>query len=213
MTPAALELSLAAAEDLEKEREIKLEERVTNLVDAIPERLELRFGHAGARLVIEELLVGREASFFALCDGTRAVPLASFYEPDGIHRNQKRPDEIVTGVTLPREAAQWTASYQKLRLRDSFDFPELGIAAAVKWDGSRVAGFRLVANALETVPVVLDKLGADLVGTPLTDESIARVAKDAEAAVRPVKNTYLPPSYRKAMTRVFVERALRAVRR
>ncbi len=35
------------------------------------------FGAAGDQVVIEEWLVGEEASFFALCDGTRAVPLAS----------------------------------------------------------------------------------------------------------------------------------------
>jgi phosphoribosylamine--glycine ligase len=39
--------------------------------------VDKRFGQAGARLVVEELLVGREASFFVLCDGTRAVPLGS----------------------------------------------------------------------------------------------------------------------------------------
>ncbi|MCM3880641.1 MAG: phosphoribosylamine--glycine ligase [Vicinamibacterales bacterium] len=39
--------------------------------------VDKRFGQAGARTVIEELLVGREASFFALCDGTRAIPLGS----------------------------------------------------------------------------------------------------------------------------------------
>ena len=35
------------------------------------------FGESGASVVIEEMLVGEEASFFALCDGTRALPLAS----------------------------------------------------------------------------------------------------------------------------------------
>lgn len=39
--------------------------------------VEKRFGQAGARVVIEELLVGREASFFVLSDGTRAIPLGS----------------------------------------------------------------------------------------------------------------------------------------
>ena len=34
-----------------------------------------RFGAAAARVVVEELLVGPEVSFIALCDGTRAVPL------------------------------------------------------------------------------------------------------------------------------------------
>jgi 4-hydroxybenzoyl-CoA reductase subunit beta len=157
------------------------------------------------------LIALRASVELASASGVRSVPLSEFYEPDGIHRNQKRPDEMVTGVALPPDATRWRATYQKLRLRDSFDFPELGIAAAIRWDGANVAGFRLVANALETVPVVLDKLGAGLVGEPLTDEAIARVAKDAEAAVRPVKNTFLPPSYRKAMTRVFTERALRAL--
>jgi phosphoribosylamine--glycine ligase len=39
--------------------------------------VDKRFGQAGARLVIEERLVGREASFFIVSDGTRAVPLGS----------------------------------------------------------------------------------------------------------------------------------------
>jgi phosphoribosylamine--glycine ligase len=34
-------------------------------------------GGAGAEIVIEELLAGEEASFFALCDGDIAIPLAS----------------------------------------------------------------------------------------------------------------------------------------
>lgn len=142
--------------------------------------------------------------------GVRTVGLAGVYNgPDGIQRMSKEPDEMVVGVTLPQDATQWRATYKKLRLRDSFDFPELGIAAAVRFQGGNVQGFRLVANALENVPVVLDDLGATLVGNPLTEESIVKIAKEAEQRVRPVKNTNLPPSYRKAMTRVYVERALR----
>jgi phosphoribosylamine--glycine ligase len=35
------------------------------------------FGEAGAEVVIEELMEGEEASFFALCDGEHALPLAT----------------------------------------------------------------------------------------------------------------------------------------
>ncbi len=37
---------------------------------------ERRFGDSGAEVVIEERLVGEEASFYALCDGERFVPLS-----------------------------------------------------------------------------------------------------------------------------------------
>jgi phosphoribosylamine--glycine ligase len=39
--------------------------------------VERRFGAAGDRTVLEEHLAGREASLFAICDGTRAVLLAT----------------------------------------------------------------------------------------------------------------------------------------
>ncbi|MEQ9519712.1 MAG: phosphoribosylamine--glycine ligase [Parvibaculum sp.] len=44
---------------------------------AIDEIFGGKFGGAGAELVIEEWLEGEEASFFALCDGTNALPLAT----------------------------------------------------------------------------------------------------------------------------------------
>ena len=142
--------------------------------------------------------------------GKRTVGLGGVYNgPDGIHRLSKEHDEMVVGVNVPEDATRWHATYKKLRLRDSFDFPELGIAAAVRFDKGRVAGFRLIANALEHVPVVLDDLGATLLGEALSDETIQRIAREVEQRVRPVKNTNLPPSYRKAMTRVYTERALR----
>jgi phosphoribosylamine--glycine ligase len=38
---------------------------------------ERRFGAAGARVVVEDRLVGEEASYYALCDGVAVVPLAA----------------------------------------------------------------------------------------------------------------------------------------
>ncbi|MDE2006356.1 MAG: phosphoribosylamine--glycine ligase [Rhodospirillales bacterium] len=47
-------------------------------------------GEAGATVVIEECLIGREISFFALCDGTHALPL-------GAARDHKRVGDGDTG--------------------------------------------------------------------------------------------------------------------
>jgi phosphoribosylamine---glycine ligase len=45
--------------------------------DAIAMMFDGAFGSAGAEVVIEEFLAGREISFFALCDGETAIPLAT----------------------------------------------------------------------------------------------------------------------------------------
>ncbi len=47
--------------------------------------IEEAFGQAGAEIVIEEFMIGEEASFFALCDGTRAIPLAGAQDHKQVH--------------------------------------------------------------------------------------------------------------------------------
>ncbi len=143
-------------------------------------------------------------------EGTRRVPARDFYAGDGMERNVKKPGELLTFVHLPESARKKRAVYEKLRLRDSWDFPELGVAAAIDLDDAgKLTSFRLVANALETVPVILDDLGETHIGNTFDDAAIAAIAKEAETRVRPVRNTFYAPSYRKRMTRVFTERVLR----
>lgn len=47
--------------------------------------IEEAFGQAGAEIVIEEFMIGEEASFFALCDGTRAIPMAGAQDHKQVH--------------------------------------------------------------------------------------------------------------------------------
>lgn len=143
---------------------------------------------------------------------TRRVKAADFYQNDGIERNGRKPGELLTFVHLPPDAAEHRAAYHKLRQRESWDFPELGIAVAAKFRGQALEAFHLVANALEMAPVVLDRLGAPFLGQPLTDQAVQEIASGVEQNVRPVKNTSLSPSYRKRMAAVFARRALLEVR-
>jgi 4-hydroxybenzoyl-CoA reductase subunit beta len=144
--------------------------------------------------------------------GIRRVKAGDFYKNDGIDRHIKKPEELVTFVHLPASASQMRASYQKLRQRESWDFPELGMAVALRLKGDRLEEFHLVANALESAPVVLDRLGQPHVGKPFSDATIDAIAAEVESNVRPVKNTNLSPSYRKKMSRVFARRAMREAR-
>ena len=60
-----------------------------------------RFGKAGERLVIEEFVQGEEVSFLVLCDGTRAVPLASVQDHKRLLDGDKGPNTGGMGSISP----------------------------------------------------------------------------------------------------------------
>ncbi len=69
---------------------------------AVRECMEARrFGDAGARLVIEECLVGPEVSFFVLVDGERAVPLGSAQDHKRIYDDDRGPNTGGMGAFAP----------------------------------------------------------------------------------------------------------------
>ncbi len=69
---------------------------------AIDEILFLRkFGTAGQRIVIEDFLPGEEASFFALCDGETAIPLAAAQDHKRAYDGDKGPNTGGMGAYSP----------------------------------------------------------------------------------------------------------------
>lgn len=144
--------------------------------------------------------------------GERKIPLSSLYNNDGMAYLTRRPDEILARVIVP-EAAGWVSTYWKLRRRGSFDFPVLGVGAAVKRSPSgEVVEARVVLGAVASYPVVAEKAAAALVGGPLTDERIAAAADAAVKLAKPMDNTDFALGWRKNVTRTYVEGALKELR-
>jgi len=143
--------------------------------------------------------------------GERAVRAAAFYQNDGIAYLTKEPDEVLTQVRLPA-ANGWDATYHKLRRRGSFDFPVLGVAAWVWWDGDRVADARIVLGGVASHPQTVAEAGDAVRGTRLDDDAITAAASAAFRPSKPMDNTDFALSWRKEMTRVHVRRALEELR-
>jgi len=146
-------------------------------------------------------------------DGERTLPLYELYQDDGINYHTRRPDEILTEVSLP-SAGGWRSTYWKLRRRGSFDFPILSVAAAVRLDqGGVITDSRIVLGAVASQPVVADKAAEFLVGKVLSDdEVIAEAATLAGKAAKPVKNTDFAPHWRKKTVPYIARYALRELR-
>lgn len=143
-------------------------------------------------------------------DGERVLEAAQFFHDDGICFINRRRREILAEVTLP-PLAGWRTTYLKLRRRGSFDFPILGVAAAVKQTDGAVEDVHLVLGAVGSAPVEVSAATRSLVGCAPSQAAIEAVAIEAAKAARPLDNTDLHYAWRKKMARVYVRRALAEV--
>jgi phosphoribosylamine---glycine ligase len=73
----------------------------------IDEMMSGKFGAAGKTLVIEEFLKGEEASFFALCDGTTAMPLIAAQDHKRVHDGDEGPNTGGMGAYSPTPVASY----------------------------------------------------------------------------------------------------------
>jgi phosphoribosylamine--glycine ligase len=74
---------------------------VAEAEQAVEAMLGGSLGEAGAEVVIEECLVGEEASFFALCDGTHAVALGTAQDHKRAHDGDTGPNTGGMGAYSP----------------------------------------------------------------------------------------------------------------
>ncbi len=137
--------------------------------------------------------------------GEREVALEDFYNNDGIDYLRRRPDEILTEIRL---SASVQSTYWKLRRRGAFDFPVLGVGAAVRADGD----VRIALGAVSSRPFLVDKANEFLRGKPLSDEVIEEAARLVASRAKPLDNTDLDLYWRKDVAAEFARYALRELR-
>lgn len=135
--------------------------------------------------------------------GEREVALADLYNNDGIDYLTRRSDEILTEVRFDN----LKSTYWKLRRRGAFDFPVLGVAAAMGAEGARLA-----LGAVASRPFLVDRANEFLKGKPLTDAVIEEAGKLAASRAKPMDNADLDLYWRKGVVGAFVGYALRELR-
>jgi 4-hydroxybenzoyl-CoA reductase subunit beta len=149
------------------------------------------------------MALGAKVELFS-SGGDREVALEDFYNNDGIDYLKRRPDEILTAIRIPKTGR---STYWKLRRRGAFDFPVLGVAAAMTEGGVRVA-----LGAVASRPFLVDKANAFLKGKQLTDEVIDEAAKLVASRAKPMDNADLDLYWRKDVAAEFARYALRELR-
>lgn len=139
--------------------------------------------------------------------GSHRVAFDQLYRNDGIHSLTKKNDELLQAILIPRKVFGHRNVYLKLRRRGSFDFPVLGVAAAMAFKDDFCTRAKVVLTAVASAPVVAD-VAPILHNQKVTPERIEAAAEAAAKVSHPVDNADMDYWYRKRMTKVYVKRAL-----
>lgn len=146
-------------------------------------------------------------------EGERILGAEEMYNQDGIEYLRKRPHEVLTAIDLPPINKEITV-FKKLRRRGAIDFPLLNVAVWLRpaKDGKTVEDVRIAIGGITSAPFLVEEAAVTLQGKTLSDDAIRAVAHSARSLSKPLDNTDLDFSWRRAMVEVWTRRALEEVR-
>ena len=160
------------------------------------------------------MTLGGELVLRSKAGGERRMKVDDLWKTDGIFNKKTRLDELVISLHVPAQRAGHRGAYGKLRERESFDFPQLGIAVRIDLDGGQVADADVALVALQARPLHLKDVADTLRGTTPGEASflqaVDKVAERAHQQCHPLPNIPGDPDYRREMVPVYVRRTLLA---
>jgi xanthine dehydrogenase YagS FAD-binding subunit len=160
---------------------------------------------------IAAVLVALDATVHIAGSGySRQLSLAEFFilpAQDPQRETALKPDELVTGVSLPQPPAAVRSSYRKVRARGAWDFALAGVALALRFSGRTVTGARVVLSGVAPVPWRALEAEVAITGTKLDDAVLRRAVEAAVAKAEPLAGN----SYKVALVRGLLEEQLAAL--
>ena len=141
--------------------------------------------------------------------GTRRMPLAQFIT--GNRRTQKRADEILTAVLVPRQSENAASAFLKLGARKYLVISISMVAAILETnDSGYVSQARVAVGSCSAVARRLSNLERNLAGQPADPQIGSLVGPQHLAALSPIDDVRATAEYRRDASVTLVRRALQA---
>jgi len=139
--------------------------------------------------------------------GTRHIPLAEFIV--GNRKTQRRADELLTAVLVPRRVENAGSAFLKLGARHYLVISIVMVGAVVLVDDAgHVADARVAVGACSAVAQRLRGLESELVGASVRDGLGARVRREHLRLLTPISDVRATADYRMDAALTLVQRTL-----
>ncbi len=119
------------------------------------------------------------------------------------------PDEILTGIRVPKLGGDWGYRYEKFH-RTAQAWAIVGVAALARRSNGHVAEARVGLTNMGSVPVRANAVEAAAAGAEATREALNAAAASAADGTEPPADLHGAPDYRRHLARVLTGRALAA---
>lgn len=138
-------------------------------------------------------------------DTTESVPLEEFYL--GQYASVLEPDQLVTGVRLPRPPAGTGAAFEKFAWRKSWAL--VNVASRLTVDGTEITDARICVGAMGPTPLRMERLEEALVGEDVTDrEHRKAVAEHVGEFTEPIPEEHASVEYKNRIAERLTEKTL-----
>ena len=138
----------------------------------------------------------------------RIVPAEEFFvgpEIDIERMTVLEPGDLLTSIRVPSTWAGARVYFEKVRDRDTWDFPLVNVATAIREDGDTIQDLRVVVNGVAPTPIRLTAVENAIRGQARNEETAARAGDIAIQGVSPLTHN----GFKVNLMRNLVKRSVR----
>lgn len=139
--------------------------------------------------------------------GAREIPASEFFID--YLTTALAPDEILTGVRVPKLGSDWGYRYEKFH-RTAQAWAIVGVAALARRSNGHVAEARIGLTNMGAVPIRATAAEAAAAGAEANRAALAAAAESAADGTEPPADLHGAPDYRRHLAKVLTGRALAA---
>jgi xanthine dehydrogenase YagS FAD-binding subunit len=139
--------------------------------------------------------------------GSREMEAAELFvipKNEGEREHAIRPDEILTEIVIPSEAHALRNATYEVRQKEALDWPLVTASVALKMDGDRISGARVVLGHVAPIPWRSRAAEKVLEGKRLGETTAAEAGDAAVREAKPLSRN----GYKVQLARIAVRRAL-----
>ncbi len=141
--------------------------------------------------------------------GSREIAAADFFVDTLM--SALEPNEILTGIKIPKIGAGTGSAYDKLGRRGGHsDYAVAGVAASVTRSNGSISAATVAVTGVGNKPVLAGGVADALVGSDGSDAAVEAAAAHATDGIDVLEDLYGSVDYKTHLARVFTVRAVKA---